>query len=203
MAIELFFGIAALVWVAIGLALSVLMSRRGHEGCSWFVIGAVLGPLAIAPALSALRHRTGDNAQLLQTGTPGSGSTDVVVGFDGSPEARAAVRGVIKLFGEALGRLTLVTVIPYDATHATQRDAETTLTQQAEASPECQLETNILRGQPAPELRQFATSGAYDVLAIGTRGAGRARALLGSAASELARGSSIPVLLFSSDTDSN
>jgi nucleotide-binding universal stress UspA family protein len=200
MSITLIFGIVAVVWIAIGLALSLLMGRQGHQSCQWFVIGAVLGPLAFAPAISALRHPTGERARLLHPGVPGSGTTDIVVGVDGSAEARAAVRGVIQLFGEAMGRLTLVTVIPYDATNATQRDAENILVQQGKDAANRELETNILRGKPALELRRFATSGAYDVLAIGTRGAGRARALLGSAASELARGSSVPVLLFSVDT---
>jgi nucleotide-binding universal stress UspA family protein len=197
MSIELFFGAVALAWIVIGLVLAVFMGRRGHEGCSWFVIGAVLGPLAIAPAISALRHRTGGGSRLLHRGTPGSGRTDVVVGVDGSAEARAAVRGVIELFGAALGRLTVVTVVPFDATHTTQQGAEKILVEAAKDAPECEVETTLLTGQPASELRRFATSGTYDVLALGTRGAGRARALLGSVASELARGSTVPVLLFS------
>ncbi len=47
-------------------------------------------------------------------------------------------------------------------------------------------------------LRQAATEGGYELIVVGTRGKGLTNHILGSAASELARDSKIPVLLVGS-----
>lgn len=109
-------------WSSIGVALSVAMGRCGHSRFGWFVLGSVLGPLAVVLALDALRRLAGRN--------PGRGP---------------------------------------------------------------QLE--ILHGHPATALARCATEGGYQLVAVGTRGTGITKAILGSAASELARASRVPVLL--------
>jgi hypothetical protein len=43
-------------WVAIGLVSGRAMSRRGHDGFTWLVLGASLGPLVVPLALSTWRH---------------------------------------------------------------------------------------------------------------------------------------------------
>lgn len=189
--------IIAVAWIAIGLALSVLMGRRGHEAFSWFVLGSLLGPLAIALAVDARRHLTTGDTSFRRPGSSGTGSTDVVVGADGSPQSRAAVRGVVDLFGPALGRLSLVAVVPYDATHETERDAHHKLVGEALDIRDREVELHVVRGEAAAQLQAFVQAGDYEVLAIGTRGSGLARALLGSVAADFARGSQVPVLLFS------
>ncbi len=43
-------------WVAIGVVTGRAMSRRGHDGFTWLVLGASLGPLVVPLALSTWRH---------------------------------------------------------------------------------------------------------------------------------------------------
>lgn len=45
--------VAAAAWLGIGLVLSLVLGRRGHDPFSWFVLGMMLGPLAIALAVDS------------------------------------------------------------------------------------------------------------------------------------------------------
>ena len=44
------------VWVTIGIVLSVVIGRRGHNSFGWLVMGVLLGPLAVVLAVDARRH---------------------------------------------------------------------------------------------------------------------------------------------------
>lgn len=152
--------IIVVAWVAIGLALSFLMGRRGYEPFSWFVLGSMLGPLAIALAVDAGRHRQREDMSLRHPGIGSTGTTDVVVGVDGSPESSAAILGVVELFGSALGRLTLVAVIPYDATPETERAAKDSLLRQAQDATPRELDMHVVRGKAAPDKHVHVALGA-------------------------------------------
>jgi nucleotide-binding universal stress UspA family protein len=191
----------AVGWLAIGLLLSIVMGRRGHDSFAWLVTGTLLGPLAVVLAIQA-RRRT----EMLQPASlrrppaiPSSGPVDVLVGFDGSPESRAAVEMVPKLLGDKLGRLTVATVVPYGEIREQERLATKALrTLEGRAvGVECDLE--LLHGQPAAALSQYAVEGGYTLIAVGTRGAGITKAILGSAATQLAGNSKVPVLLFAAE----
>jgi nucleotide-binding universal stress UspA family protein len=56
-------------------------------------------------------------------------------------------------------------------------------------------ETVLLSGRPADVLRKHAVEDGYEVIVVGRRGHGASRVLLGSVASELARGGDVPVLI--------
>jgi hypothetical protein len=45
-------------WLAIGIVTGTTMGRRGHDGFTWLLLGATLGPLVVPLALSTW-HRTG------------------------------------------------------------------------------------------------------------------------------------------------
>jgi hypothetical protein len=45
-------------WLAIGVVSGITMGRRGHDGFTWMLLGATLGPLVVPLALSTQR-RTG------------------------------------------------------------------------------------------------------------------------------------------------
>lgn len=188
----------AVGWAAIGVTLALVMGRRGHSGFAWLVLGAVLGPLAVVLAVDATRHERRPGAEIVLAATPptsGTGPVDVLVGYDGSQEALAAAEAVVELFGTRLGRLTAATVVPYgEATDARRRAADA-LRDLAGHSRGRVPGLELLRGHPSAALGAFAAGGHYDLIAVGTRGAGITKALLGSAASELARDSSVPVLL--------
>jgi len=111
-----FFLVAvAAAWLVIGLMLSLVMGRRGHDGFSWLVMGSLLGPLAIVLALNSSRHEElGPTVLDRAAHAQSAGTVDILVGHDGSPEAGAVLESAIELFGPRLGRLTLATVVPFD-----------------------------------------------------------------------------------------
>jgi nucleotide-binding universal stress UspA family protein len=183
-------------WLAIGVLLSFVLGRRGHDGFAWLLLGAMLGPLAVALAVDAWRH--GEELQretvVRSPVTTDAAAVDVLIGFDGSPESRAALRSAIDLLGARLGRLTLATVIPFDGGLINERQARAALEAEAAGLAWLAPELEIVRGNPAHALDAAAIEGGYDVLAVGTMGAGRAH-LFGSTASHLARHSKVPVLM--------
>jgi nucleotide-binding universal stress UspA family protein len=182
------------IWLATGFVLSLVMRRRGHDAFSWLVLGTLFGPLGLIFAVEA-RSEEGTRPELVAARTSsGSGPIDVLAGVDGSPESRAALLAAVELLGPRLGRLTLATVIPYDCGFYHRRTAKAALEVEGEAlGAGAQLE--LLHGPPAPVLLQRANEGGCDLLVIGTRGAGAAKAVLGSTAVDIARSAKIPVLL--------
>ena len=196
-----FLVIVAGAWMVEALALGYLMGRRGYEAYSWTLIGAMLGPIGVAVAISFWFRPPSREPLMLGGGRRGSGSLDVLVGIDGSPEAHAAVRRAASLFGDGVGRLTLARVVPLDATRESERVAETQLAEAAAAHPGLQPSTVLLRGEPVAALREYVSRLGYDVLVVGTRGEGKTHAVLGSVATALARGAGIPVLLVDDVSD--
>jgi nucleotide-binding universal stress UspA family protein len=188
-------------WVAIGLILSIVMGRRGHSSFGWLVLGTMLGPLAVVLAIDARRHDEGlDPARVQpgQSGTASGGFVDVLAGYDGSPESVAAIDTVLSLFGDRLGRFTVATVVAYGEVQNAERAAKEKLNGLTERAWKRAPELEILHGAPAAALSRFAVEDAYDVIAIGSRGAGISKSILGSAASDLARGTTVPVLVVGS-----
>ena len=190
--------LVAVAWFGIGLGLSLFLGRRGFDGFSWFVLGTMLGPFAVVLAVDALRNeKRPEPRTLAMPAVPAdaqAGSVDVLVGYDGSPEAQAALTAAVEMLGPRLGRLTLATVVPYDGGLEAERAAVEALDDQADRLAWLAPGLEVLRGQPGPALTTLAAEGGYELVAVGTRGAGRAH-LFGSAASELARSSKVPVLL--------
>ena len=194
-------GSVVAAWFAIGLVLSIVMGRRGHNGFGWLVMGALLGPLGIAMAIDAGRHDEQLRPRTLAERVPvtaGTGPIDVLIGYDGSSEADAAPQAVVDLLGDRLGRLTVATVIPFGGLREQEQDATELLRQLARRIPGRVTELEVVHGHPSVALRQCAVEGGYKLIAVGTRGAGLSKALRGSAASELARESEVPVLFVGS-----
>lgn len=188
----------AAAWLAIGLVLSIVMGRRGHNSLGWLVLGALLGPLSVLLAVDAKRHDERLDPVLLAgrlPATSGTGPVDVLVGYDGSPESVAAMDAVVELFGDRLGRLTVATVVPYGDIRAQERLATEELQRLPSLDAGRAPDLEVLHGHPASALRQCAIEAGYELIAVGTRGKGLTKAILGSAASELARDSKVPVLL--------
>ena len=118
----------------------------------------------------------------------------MLVGFDGSPGSRAATEAVVRLLGDRLGRLTLVTVIPFDGGVLVEQQARAALDREADRLGELAPGLEVVRGEPASALTAAAAAGGFDMIAAGTTGAGRAH-LFGSAARHLAGRTGVPVLL--------
>jgi nucleotide-binding universal stress UspA family protein len=192
-------ALAAGAWVLVALALGFVMARNGYQAGLWIFVGVVLGPIGVLLALSAVLRPGAHEAQLLRGGHRRPGRVDVLVGIDGSPESEAAVDRVLDLLGDGVGRITLARVIPIDASLDLEREAAAELATACETHPDLDPSTVVLRGQPAAALCDYVRRLGYEMLVIGTRGEGKARAPLGSVALMLARGAGIPVLLVDDD----
>lgn len=74
------------VWLTIGITLAVLMGRRGHSPFEWFLIGAVLGPIALPLAWGRISSEPAAPNRETVDAVPGSGTgpVDLLVGIDGS-----------------------------------------------------------------------------------------------------------------------
>lgn len=191
-------------WVALGFVVGWVMGRRGFEPYTWTLLGVVLGPIAVVIAVAWIVRPPAWEPQLLRAGDVErrAGTTDVLVAWDGSPEARAALRAVESLVGDRVGRLTFARVVAIDAPPDAVRAAEAELDAAcASRVPGPSPSTVLLRGQPAVALKEYAHRQGYDVLALGTRGVGRSHALLGSVASALVRGAGLPVVMAPADAD--
>lgn len=190
--------VVAIGWFAIGLVLSLVMGRRGHDSFSWLVLGTLLGPLALALALDSWRHDEQLHPRIVADAERGPAGVDVLVGVDGSTQSRRALARVAALFGPRIGRLTLASVVPFEATRDAIAEATKHLEQAKKVVPgyaHLAPKLEIVEGHPATALRSLAVRDGYDLIAIGTRGTEMSKRLVGSAAAELARATDVPVLL--------
>ncbi len=103
-----------LIWLAIGVVASLVMGRRGHEPATWGVLGAALGPLVIPLAVDSIRREHAPAEGMVRSVESHLGPVDVLVGIDGSLDARQALQRVIELLGSRIGRLTLAAVLDFD-----------------------------------------------------------------------------------------
>ena len=74
----------AATWVGVGLLLIWVMGGHGHDPFAWWLLGTLLGPLALPLAISAERRR-GDQAWLVRAGRPGRGRVEVPAGLAARP----------------------------------------------------------------------------------------------------------------------
>jgi nucleotide-binding universal stress UspA family protein len=133
------------------------------------------------------------------------GPVDVLVGVDGSAESIDAATVVAALLGDRVGRLTVALVIDFDTALGGEngpahRAARLELTHAADtiaASVVHDVDTALLAGKPADALVARATEGRYDVIAVGCRGRGATKLLMGSVATHLSRRGPVPVLIVS------
>lgn len=187
----------ALAWSLEALALGYFMGRRGYDSYAWVVIGFVFGPISLGIALFYVRQSPSRDPVVLRPGKSGPGLIDVLVGVDGSPEADGGIPSVRRLLGSELGSITVAQVIPVDATVEARLRAEQDLARVADEHSTLGVSTVLLRGEPAAALRDYAADLQCELIVVGARGRGRSASLLGSVATALAGGGTLPVLLVS------
>jgi hypothetical protein len=110
------------LWVVIGVVSAFVMGRRGHAPYPWLVLGALLGPFVIPVALAQTREQQRVSVSHVEPSAY-RGPVDVLVGIDGSVESLAAADVVTRLLNERIGRLTLATVVNYEAGDVSSSDA--------------------------------------------------------------------------------
>lgn len=203
--------IVILVWLLVGLALGLYEARRGHWRWLW-LLGAIAGPFAL-PLARQIEQNEG-LARPLDVGTGtghGPGAVRLLVGIDGSEESIDAARRAVDLLGSRLGELELALVVDFDVQEATPgpltADSPDLATERRALEDAAERlgrwlgfepATVILTGVPADALRRRAVDGDFDVIAVGSRGRGLAKRLLGSCASTLAHGSETPTMIMPS-----
>jgi nucleotide-binding universal stress UspA family protein len=195
-----FVATVAGLWLAIGLSLSLIMTKRGHNGFGWLVVGTLFGPLAFVLAFDASRHDEALNPVAVRKlrASRTTGTVDVLAGYDGSGESSHAIAQVAQLLGDRMGRLTVATVVPFDNVLEPEQKARADLQQLFDTGGPGAAritELKVLHGRPADALRQWALEDHYDLIAVGGRGAGLSKRILGSAATELAADAKVPVLV--------
>jgi nucleotide-binding universal stress UspA family protein len=188
------------VWLTIGTTLAVLMGRRGHSPFEWFLIGAVLGPIALPLAWGRISSEPAAPNREIVDAIPGSGTgpIDVLVGIDGSPDSETALRTAVEILGPRMGRLTLVGVSEFGygnpQVEADTKRALETLQELAASASVAHVGITILSGKPSEALPEYALRDGYQLLVVGRRGRGASKAILGSTAAQLAS-APLPVLI--------
>jgi nucleotide-binding universal stress UspA family protein len=189
------------LWVVIGVVSAFVMGRRGHAPYPWLLIGAVLGPLVIPVALAQTRDEQRVGPPRIGS-RPYRGPVDVLVGVDGSAESLAAADLVTRLLDERIGRLTLATVVNYEPGDVAESDARRRAEEElarvaSDVRPRVtsEVDTVILVGRPDVALASYATEGQFDVLAVGRRGRGASKLVVGSVARRLSEHAPFPVLI--------
>jgi len=193
-----------LIWLAvaltIGITLAVLMGKRGHNAFEWFLIGVILGPIALLLAWGRIGSETASLNREIIDAVPGTGTgpIDVLVGIDGSSESETALRTVVEILGPRVGRLTLAGVTDFDyGSSQAQADAKRALERLRVMAASASISAPgvvILSGRPADALSEHALRDGYQLLVVGRRGRGASKAILGSTAEKLAS-APIPVLV--------
>ncbi len=183
-------------WVLAGIAMSVVLGRRGHDGISWLIVGILLGPLSALLAVDVVRHDEALAVEPVKVGTPPPRSEGirVLVGYDDSPDAHAVIEAVIGLMGQRLQSLTLARVLPFDGGTDEEDDARAGLLAEAKEHVDTPIELEIIRGRPASALVEAAVVGRFDLLAVGAVGAAHS-VLYGSTTHPLSRQRTVPVLI--------
>jgi nucleotide-binding universal stress UspA family protein len=196
-------------WIAIGGAVGFYEVRRGHWRWLW-LRGAIAGPLAIPLARQANRDEPHAKPVVLGDAPEGPHrpGLSVLVGVDGTHDSGTASSSIVRALGPRLGSLTLATVLDYEAmvdyaAPSGQQDRDRAQAEALLAGVAADLEpvlgrhpaTVVLAGKPATALQQHAHEQGCDLIVIGRRGRGVIKPILGSCASELARASSVPVVI--------
>ena len=199
----------ACLWLFAALGACFVLGRRGHDPFTWGLLGAVLGPLVVPLAVVAIRNeRNAGTARTpvhpkTSTDHSKSDAVDVLVGIDGSPQADAAFESVLRLLAGSIGRFAIATASPFgaDSTTTGRQEAAQDLVllesygERAARALGRAAETVVLRGKAADALERYCQDQQFDLLVIGSRGAGLATTLLGSVTSRLASHSKVPVLI--------
>lgn len=193
------------IWAILGASLGLLMSRLGHSGPMWAAIGALFGPFSIALAFQAVGDEPDRREQVTRRGRPGAGPINVLVGIDSSVESHSAMRFVVGLLGPQIGKLTLATVLDFESgepggSRSVRRTAEQILNEAGDElakTSDLNPTLSVLNGRTSTALQRHALGEDFHLIAIGSRGTGMARTVLGSVATDLARATTTPVLIAS------
>lgn len=106
-------------WAALAAAIWIVMSRRGHDGAIWALVGVVLGPLAVPAAIVSARRASRRLPIVIDEGTAGEIGVLAVVDPD-RPDTWAAEAEQLNALR---GPTELVVVVSRETLDVAARDA--------------------------------------------------------------------------------
>lgn len=200
----LFVAVVAGLWVLTGLLTAVtLLGRKGYRDWTWYLVGALLGPVFVPVAAERARGvtRTLERTRVTERDRRPEQGLTVLVAADGSVESDQAVRDAAALVAGTAHQVVLATVVDSEAHLAEEQRtaARRLLAERAGWLPADGVEavTEIGSGRPAAVLLDLAEAEGADLIVMGRRGRGLSRRLLGSVADEVIKRADRPVLLAS------
>lgn len=132
----------------------------------------------------------------------------ILVAFDGSKSSKEALNTSIELAKKFGSVIYLVSVIPQSDFAVLKNEVTSASKEESKFYQELQRETiesntskvviksTIIYGHPAEKLLDYASSGTFDLIVIGSRGLNATeRLFLGSVSDELSHHSSCPILI--------
>jgi len=146
-------------WAALAATIWFVMSRRGHDGAIWALVGVVLGPLAVPVAILSARRAARRPPIVVHEGSGGVASMVLVV----DPEHPESWRPGAELVNALSGGAELVAVVSREtldhaAREASLRRARSALAAVAAAISGSTPRQVILEGRPAAAVARHRRS---------------------------------------------
>jgi nucleotide-binding universal stress UspA family protein len=183
-------------------------SRWGRDPFSWFILGALLGPIGFAVLLAIHREdrlraqRTPATAEVREPSRQGN---KVLVPFDGSAQSDLAVQYVTESLRSASTHVDLLTVMPREVEERAstrqgvlrredldQQKLDAACSSLRAAGLQCKVITRF--GDPAEEILRLAQEEGYGSIVMGRRGrSGVTKLILGSVSERVVKESPSPV----------
>lgn len=151
--------LSVVLWSSIPPVLSRVMARRGYDGTSYLIVGALFGPLAVVFAVMEVLFDVPEPARILHEGRTGHGDLSVLVVLGAEPTTSPPMTALAGL-RPRLRRLGLAQVLPKGGPRADERRADQALREAASGLG--QPELALLFGRPAVAIPEHAASGGYD-----------------------------------------
>jgi nucleotide-binding universal stress UspA family protein len=133
----------------------------------------------------------------------------ILVALDGSADSQTALRHAVTLAREQNAKLTLLTVVPHQATpvgpgvapppETDESHSEIIRNALAVIPNDVGVTTRLEHGEIAPTILKVVAEDQYDLLVMGSHGHSRVhRALLGSVSEKVLHKAAVPVLMLRS-----
>jgi hypothetical protein len=158
---ELLLFALALVWIILAIVASAVMTARGYDRTSWFVIGVLFGPVVWAFVAMERVWPLARAAEQLARGEVGPGEQSFLVVVDAG--GRVPVHDVLGAFAIGARRLALARVLPFDGAEMDERAAAEQLIELAHGL-RLRPELVLLFGNPRTAISRYASAGGFDVV---------------------------------------
>lgn len=145
-------------WAATAAVLWAVMTRRGHDGGTWVVIGLVLGPFAVPPAVVVARRAARRPPIVVTEGAPRDSAAVTVALVLVDPEAPCGWEAQAAAVGATGDLVELAVVVDRDTLDVAAREGALRKARHAL--------TAVAKALPGPTPRQVILEGRADAAVI-------------------------------------